>query len=111
MTAISRGEILMPKDNLPDFAGKVVVFYTANAPRAIRDGTVLEFASFTEYGDRLFVTGRIPAAYSKDTEWVSNLQAGIAWDDVMQFMIFDSPEDYVNRAGRARIPLLQRLGG
>ena len=100
----------MSKDNLPDFDGKVVVFYTVNAPRAIQNGIVLEFASFTEYGGKLFVTGRIPPAYSKDSEWVANLQTGIAWNDITHFIIFDSREDYINSAGKAKLTLLQRLG-
>ena len=101
----------MPKDNLPDFTGKLVVFYTSNAPRAIQDGILLEFASFTEYGGKLFVTGRIPSTDSKGLEWVSNLQAAIAWDDVTHFMVFDSREDYINRMGKAKIPFFQRLTG
>jgi hypothetical protein len=28
----------MQKDNLPDFTGKMVIFYTRNAPRGIQDG-------------------------------------------------------------------------
>jgi hypothetical protein len=86
----------MLKHNLPDFTGKLVVFYTVNAPSAIQDGIVLEHASFTEYGDRLFVVGRISSA-EDGLEWASGLQAGLAWDHVTHFLILDSREDFLKR--------------
>jgi len=101
----------MNKDNLPDFTGKLVVFYTRNAPRGIDDGVLLEFVSFTEYGNRLFLTGRIPSTDSKGLDWISNLQAGLAWDDVTHFMMFNSREDYLERMGKVKMPFLQRLTG
>lgn len=99
------------KDGLPDFSGKMVVFYTANAPRAIQDGILLEFITFQNYGNRIFVNGRIPLTDSRGIEWESNLKAAIAWDDVTHFVVFDSREDYIDRMGRTKSSFLQRLMG
>ena len=101
----------MSEKNLPDFTGKLVIFYTRNAPRGIQDGILLEFASFIEYGGKLFVIGRVPSTDSKGLDWVSNLQAGLAWEDVTHFMIFDSREEYIERMGKAKVPFLQRFTG
>ena len=96
---------------LPNFSGKLVLFYTTNAPRGIQDGVLMEFVSFAEYGGRLFLTGRIPSIDEKGMDWVSNLQAGISWQDVTHYMIFESREDYLSRMGIVKAPLFQRLFG
>ena len=101
----------MQKDNLPDFTGKMVIFYNRNAPRGIQDGILLEFASFIDYGGKLFIKGRIPSTDEKGIDWVSNLQAGIAWDDVTHFMIFNSRDDYIDRMGNAKVPFFRKLTG
>jgi hypothetical protein len=101
----------MAETKLPDFSGKLVLFYTSNAPRGIQDGVLMEFVSFADYGGRLFLTGRIPSVDEKDMDWVSNLQAGISWTDVTHYIVFDSREDYLSRMGLANPPLLRRLFG
>ena len=101
----------MEVKNLPDFKGKLVVLYTSNAPNAIKDGILMEYASFTEYGGRLFLTGRTPAIEDKSLAWVSNLQGGVAWDDVTHYLIFDSRDDYLNRMGTAAVPFWHRIFG
>ncbi len=99
------------REELPDFSGKMVVFYTSNAPRAVQDGILLEFITFQIYGGRLFVNGRIPLTDNKGMEWESNLKAAIAWDDVTHFVVFDSREDYIERTGKAKVSIFQRLMG
>lgn len=101
----------MDKENIPDFTGKLVVFYTRNAPKGIQDGILLEFITFAKYGDRLFLNGRIPSIDSKGEDWISNLQAGIAWEDVTHFMIFDSRDDYVDRMGIAKTSFFRKFTG
>jgi len=44
----------MEDQNLPDFKGKIVLFYTRNAPRAMQDGIVLEYVTFIKYDNKLF---------------------------------------------------------
>lgn len=97
--------------SLPDFSGKLVLFYTSHAPRGIQDGILMEYVSFTRYGDRLFLTGRIPSMDENGIDWVSNLQSGIAWDSVIHYVIFQSREEYLSRTETTKIPLLQRLFG
>ncbi|UCF95134.1 MAG: hypothetical protein JSW39_13610 [Desulfobacterales bacterium] len=101
----------MSENKLPDFAGKLVLFYTADAPRGIQDGVLMEFVTFTEYGGRLFLKGRIPSVDEDGMEWVSNLQAGISWNDVTHYVVFDSREDYMARMGTAKVPFFRRLLG
>lgn len=101
----------MPENKLPDFTHKLVLFYTTNAPMGIQDGVLMEFISFTEYGGRLFLTGRIPSIDENGSDWVSNLQAGLAWNDVVHYIIFESRDDYLSRTGTAKPAFLRRLFG
>lgn len=101
----------MQRDDLPDFTGKLEVFYTSSAPRGIQDGVLMEFISFAEHGGRLFVTGRLPEVATKDLDWVSNLQTAIAWNDVTNYVVFNSREDYVARVKTAPRSLFRRLFG
>jgi hypothetical protein len=101
----------MTNEKHPDFTGKVVVLYVVNPPRAIQDGVILEYASFQKQGDRFFVVGRVPEIYGKDDEWSSNLQAGVAWDTVCHYLVFNSREDYMRRIGDGNPSLMQRLFG
>lgn len=100
----------MPASGLPDFTGKIVVLYLAHPPDGLRDGAVLEYATFRDSGGRLFVEGRLPAL-DEQNDWVSNLKGGFAWDDVVHYIVFDSREDYLARAGAPRISWMQRLFG
>ena len=104
-------DIINMKEGLPDFSGKMVVFYTANAPGSIQDGILLEFISFQDFGGRLFVNGRIPLTDSKGIEWESNLKAAIAWEDVTHFVVFDSRDDYIDRMSKSKVSFFQRLLG
>lgn len=98
----------MANDNLPDFSGKLVILYLANAAPSIQEGTLLEYASFKEFGERLFIVGRVPSV-DEDGQWVANLKSGVAWDSVNHYLIFDSREDYINRVSKAKIPFFQRI--
>lgn len=99
----------MDTESLPDFHGKLVVFYISNAPDALQDGAVLEYISFKKFGDKLFVVGRVPEIDAENGDWIANLQGGIAWDAVTSYLIFDSRENYLSRMGAPRPSLVQRL--
>lgn len=88
-------------NKLPDFKGKIVFLYISNAPRAIQDGVILEYAKFEMQGDRLFLVGRVPELDYEGVNWVSNLEAAVAWDKVIHYMVFKSREDYINRVKTA----------
>lgn len=101
----------MTGNDLPDFSGKLVLFYTSDAPRGIQDGILMEYINFTNFGGRLFLTGRIPSVDENGMDWISDLHSGISWDSVIHYVVFKSREDYVSRTGNAKIPLLKRLLG
>ncbi len=101
----------MEETKLPDFKGKIVLLYTRNAPRAIQDGIVLEYASFEKYDSRLFLNGRVPSVDDKGTYWVSNLKAGLAWEDVSHFIVFDSRDEYISRVANVKESFLQKIIG
>jgi hypothetical protein len=61
----------MPENKLPDFSGKVVLFYVNNAPGGLQDGVLMEYISFAELGGKLFLTGRIPTFDEGGGDWVS----------------------------------------
>lgn len=94
----------MPDDTLPDFTGKVVTFYVADAPRAIDAGIAMEYLEFKRFGGRLFVTGRVPEI--SDSQWVSRLQSAIAWDSVVHYLVFDSQEDFRARMATTKPKIL-----
>ena len=80
---------------LPDFSGKTVVVYAANAPSGIADGVVLEYPEFKRFNDRLFLIGRMAQI---EGSWARNAQCGIHWDSVVHYLIFNSTEDFLSRA-------------
>jgi hypothetical protein len=97
----------MLEDRLPDFSGKIVVLYLRGASRPIQDGVVVEFPTFERFGGRLFLLGRVPDFVGSD--WVSHLQHGLAWDDVISYLIFDSREQYVQRMRRSKRSLWRKI--
>jgi hypothetical protein len=101
----------MEDQNLPDFKGKIVLFYTRNAPRAMQDGLVLEYVTFIRYNNKHFLSGRVPSVDDKGTDWVSNLKAGLAWDEVSHFIIFDTRDDYICRLGGAKVSIFHKIFG
>jgi hypothetical protein len=98
----------MEEKKLPDFSGKVLIIYTANAPRACQDGTVLEYAQLEKRGGRLFLTGRFPDI--KEQEWLSNCQTAIAWDSIVQYVEYKSMKDFQEHMKHSKPSLMQRLG-
>ena len=85
----------MAEETLPDFNGKVVTFYVADSPPGVEAGIAMEFVEFRSLGGRLFAIGRIPEMV--ESEWVSRLQSAVAWDSVVHYLVFDSPEDFRKR--------------
>lgn len=94
----------MPEDTLPDFTGKVVTFYVANAPPGVEAGIAMENLEFKRLGGRLFVVGRVPEM--SESEWVSRLQSAIAWDAVVHYLVFDSQEEFRTRLATAKPKIL-----
>ena len=91
----------------PDFSGKVVVCYLANAPRDSESGIVMEYVEFRQLQGRWFLTGRVPEYV--DFQWAARLQQAVAWDAVIHYLVFDSREDYERRAALGKPSLAQRI--
>ena len=98
----------MEQNDLPDFSGKVLIVYTANAPRPCQDGTVLEYAQLEKRGGRLFLTGRFPDI--KEQEWLSNCQTAIAWDSIVQYVEYKSLKEFHEKMKQCKPTLMQKLG-
>ncbi len=97
----------MEDKGLPDFNGKVVILYLANAPRACEDGVLLEYPHFIKRNDKIFLSGRIPEI--EEQEWVSSAQASVAWDSVIHYLEFKSIDDYRDRLGEFKLTFLDKL--
>ena len=96
-----------PSDELPDFTGKVVIFYVQHPPPGADSGMAMEYVEFKRLGGRLFAIGRVPENF--ESEWVSRLPGAVAWDAVVHYLVFDSREDYGRRTASARPTLVQRF--
>ncbi len=83
------------EERLPDFSDKVVLLYVAGAPAAIQNGVVLEYAEFRRCGGRLVVVGRQP--HLVGSEWTANLESGVAWDQVVHWVVFPTREAFLAR--------------
>ena len=89
------------KKTLPDFANKLVSASFAGA-----DTThAIEHARWETQGGRLFLVGTIPRGGST-RDWVEGVECAIAWDEVSDYLLFDSVEDY-----RARLKIYERRKG
>ena len=97
----------MTESELPDFANKLLVLYVSDPPRGMEAGVFLEFAEFKQYGDRLFLVGRVPER--GDSGWASRLPSAVAWGSVVHYLVFDSREDYERRTARAERTIRRRL--
>jgi len=93
--------------DLPDFRGKLVVFYLADPTQALAGGVLLEFPEFKVLAGRTFVVGRSPELIGM--EWASNLPSAVAWDSVLHYMVFDSRADYLERGMKPQKSPIDRL--
>lgn len=82
-------------DTLPDLSGKVVWFEIAGAP-AEREGVLLEYIEFRCLCNRVFAVGRM--AEWDISGWLAGVEAAVAWDSVVHYLVFKSREDYQKRA-------------
>lgn len=78
-----------PATDFPDFRGKTVYFYTGDDSKCL----LLTNPTIMMLGGRVFLTGTIPSL----GYWTDGLSAGVPWDVVERYYIYDSLEDYANR--------------
>jgi hypothetical protein len=71
---------------IPPFTKKLVMVYTSKS----RQPALLEKVKFKTLGDRLFLVGNYPKGYG----WIGGTAAGIAWSDVIEYLILENMADY-----------------
>ena len=77
------------KTGLPDFSKKVVSVSIAGED----DGRCLEHPHWETQGGRLFLVGVVPGCASKNN-WCGGVPSAVAWDQVTDYLVFDSAEHY-----------------
>lgn len=82
----------------PDFSGKIILIYLIN--RSLDDAVVLHHVRFEVQGARIFLIGEY-AEGTTANDWAVDVTTAVSWDSVEQYLVFDSIEDYFNRASLA----------
>src|SRR5438477_13159369 len=80
------------KSYLPDFSGKVVSISIAGED----SGRCVEHPRWEIQGGRLFLVGTVPLGGSTN-EWCAGIRSAGAWDQVTDYLIFDSAKLYLER--------------
>lgn len=99
-------DIAMNDEVLPEFRGKAVTFYLINM--AIEYAVTLSSPEFERQAGRWFVVGEAVPSASKD--WTEGLRTAIAWDQVAQYYLFESPSDFQTRIGAKLGRLVRAIG-
>ncbi len=82
-------------DSLPDFGDKAVTFYLANVP--FEYAVTLDSPSLERQAGRVFAVGKVLPSGSHD--WTSGVRVSVAWDQISQYIVFDSAEEFAGRIG------------
>ena len=88
------------QDRLPDLRGKVVLVYHAGTRDPHISSAVVD-PKFEMQGGRLFLCGE-PAPGDTPNDWIVGCKLCLAWDTVETYIVFESVEDYAQRAERGR---------
>lgn len=91
-------------DTTPDFSGKVLALTTGSDG----EGLVLASPRWERQEGRLFLVGIVPPQAGI---WASGATGAVAWDAVLDYLVFDSAEAYAKSAARHRPSLRERLLG
>ncbi len=89
------------KRTLPDFTKKLVSVSFAAAD----DSQCIAHPHWEAQGGRLFLVGTVPRGGST-RDWCEGVVSAIAWDQVSDYLVFDSVEDY-----QARLKIYERRKG
>jgi len=79
-----------------DLSNKVVFVYKANSDNDI----ALENPRTVMLNDRYFLVGNVPDGGSSNN-WLAGLTTYVAWDQIEEFVVFDSLDDYFERLSMA----------
>jgi hypothetical protein len=86
------------KQTLPNFSKKVVSFSFAGADNS----QCIAHPRWETQGGRLFLIGTVPRGGSTH-DWCEGVVSAVAWDQVSDYLVFDSVEDY-----RVRLKIYER---
>ena len=80
------------KDTLPNLSGKYIRFTIRGSED---NGASIVDPHFEMQGGRLFIVGTIPKGGSSG-DWLEGISASIAWEDVTDYLLFDSVEHFAD---------------
>ncbi len=80
------------RQRLPDFTNKVISVSIAGE----EDGRCIENPRWETQGGRLFLVGSVPRGGSTN-DWCDGIPSAVAWDQVTDYLVFDSAEHYLLR--------------
>ena len=86
------------KSSLPDFSQKLVSLSFASSEAS----QCIEHPRWETQGGRLFLVGTVPRGGSA-RDWCEGIVSAVAWDQVSDYLVFDSVKDY-----RARLKIHQK---
>jgi hypothetical protein len=78
----------------PDFSGKIVLIYLVN--RTDDYNVVLQQARLENHAGKIFIVGEF-AEGTTSGDWAAGVETAVSWDNVEQYLLFDSIEDYFAR--------------
>ena len=79
-----------------DLSNKIVFIYKVNSQNDIS----LQDPTFEMHNGKLFLVGEVPDGGSAN-DWLSGLKVYVAWDQVEEFIIFDSIKECHARLSKA----------
>lgn len=82
----------MNKAKLPDFTKKMVSVSIASE----EDGRCVDRPQWEVQGGKLFLVGTVPRGGSTN-DWCAGIKSAVAWDQVTDYLVFDSSEQYRER--------------
>lgn len=89
------------KSKLPDFTNKLVSL----ALHGEDEGRPVDRPHWELQGGRLFLVGTVPHGGSIG-DWCEGVPSAVAWDEVTDYLVFDSAEHY-----RKRLAVYERKKG
>jgi hypothetical protein len=90
----------MSQKDLPDFSGKLLLFWVRSDDR---HPSVMTECRFVDQAGRLFVLGRAPEGVS-DLDWMAGAEVAVAWDSVVMYVVFPDVKTYRDRMGAISRP-------
>jgi len=78
----------------PDFTGKIVLIYLSN--RSDEYNVVLQHAALENQAGKIFIVGEF-AEGTTASDWAAGIRTAVSWDNVEQYLVFESLEEYYNR--------------